>query len=237
MYQNLIPSIFCILVSFGVPLAALILAARKKEHYVKPFLIGALTFFISQILLRLPLLQLWLAHQSWFMVLPVQNPWLYSLLLGFSASVFEEIGRYLAFRFLLKKNLRWFDGVVFGAGHGGIEAILLVGINYIAMLFLYGTTPGDPAMILFAGLERLSAMASHIGMSMLVLQSVRKRRIIYLLLALFIHGFMDSGIGILQIYGFSTGGIEAFLGLVGMALAAYTIYSKKDFKTEAAKYH
>lgn len=235
MYQNLIPSLFCILVSFGVPLAALILAVKQKNRYVKPFFIGALTFFVSQILLRLPLLQLWLANQSWFMVLPVQSPWLYSLLLGFSASVFEETGRYLAFRFLLKKNLRWFDGVVFGAGHGGIEAILLVGINYIVMLFLYGGTPGDPAMILFAGLERLSAMASHIGMSMLVLQSVRMRSPIYLIMALLIHGIMDSGIGILQLYGFQTIAIEAFLGVVGIALAAYTIYVKKDFSAETAK--
>lgn len=234
MYQNLIPSLFCILVSFGVPLAALIMAVKKKDCYVKPFFIGALTFFVSQILLRMPILQLWLANQSWFMVLPIQNPWLYSLLLGFSASVFEEIGRYLAFRFLLKKNLRWFDGVVFGAGHGGIEAILLVGINYIVMLFLYGGTPGDPSMILFAGLERLSAMASHIGMSMLVLQSVRKRSPIYLVMALLIHGVMDSGIGILQIYGFQTGAIEAFLAAIGIALAAYTIYAKKDFAAESA---
>ena len=232
MYQNLLPSIFCILVSFGIPLTALILAVKKKNRYVKPFFIGALTFFVSQFLLRMPLLQLWLANQSWFMVLPVQNPWLYSLILGFSASVFEEMGRCLAFRFLLKNNLRWFDGVIFGAGHGGIEAILLVGVNYIVMLFLYGGTPGDPSMILFAGMERLSAMASHIGMSMLVLLSVKKKNAIYLLAALLVHGFMDSGIGILQISGFQTGAIEAFLAAVGIGLLAYAAYSKKAFKSE-----
>ena len=47
------------------------------------------------------------------------------------AGVFEEVGRYLAFRFLLKRYTNRRDAVTYGIGHGGIEAILVLGLTAI----------------------------------------------------------------------------------------------------------
>lgn len=48
-----------IIICFGIPMGYLIYIIRKRSG-VKAFFIGALVFFISQILLRLPLLKLYL---------------------------------------------------------------------------------------------------------------------------------------------------------------------------------
>ena len=64
------------------------------------------------------------------------NPWLYGLFMGGTAAIAEEFGRYIAVRFLLKKNRRYADGIAYGLGHGGIEAMLLIGVNNIANLIV-----------------------------------------------------------------------------------------------------
>ena len=234
--NNLLPVLFCILVSFGVPTFVSIAAARKSRRYLLPFFVGALTFFVTQILVRIPILQLWLTRQDWFLILPQTNPLAYCLILGVSASVFEEMGRYVSLRLLYRKGRRpdWLDGICFGAGHGGIEAILLVGINYLVALILYGGAPGAPGqLILFAGLERLSTMASHIGMSMLVLQTVGRKKPWGLILALIIHAAMDTGVLLMQLIGLSMGAIEAILAITGVLLLAYAWRARRDFSNQS----
>lgn len=234
--NTLLPVLFCILVCFGVPLSVSIAAARKSRRYLVPFFVGALTFFVTQILLRIPIMQLWLAKQDWFLVLNQTNPLAYGLILGVSASVFEETGRYVSLRLLYRKGRRpdWCDGICFGAGHGGIEAILLVGINYLVALILYGGAPGAPIrLILFAGLERLFTMASHIGMTMMVMQSVRKITAYGLILALITHAAMDTGVVLMQLNGFSMGFIEFFIAVVGILLLAYAWHTKRDFEDQS----
>lgn len=44
-----------ILICFGIPFGYLLYAIKKRKN-LKPFFIGALVFFISQILLRIPLI-------------------------------------------------------------------------------------------------------------------------------------------------------------------------------------
>ena len=59
------------------------------------------------------------------------NLWLYALYAGLMAGAFEECGRWLA----LKLTLRWSrgpeDALMYGAGHGGIEAVLLAGMTML----------------------------------------------------------------------------------------------------------
>ena len=54
-----------------------------------------------------------------------------------TAGLFEETGRWLGYRFLIKKERSWRVGVMYGLGHGGIESILLIGINMAVLLVLY----------------------------------------------------------------------------------------------------
>ena len=64
------------------------------------------------------------------------NIWLYAFYAGLMAGVFEECGRWLAF----KLSLRWSrgpgDALMYGAGHGGIEAILLAGMTMLSNITL-----------------------------------------------------------------------------------------------------
>ena len=59
------------------------------------------------------------------------HAWAYTLIGCLLAGVFEEVGRYLAFRFLLKRYTNRRDAVTYGIGHGGIEAILVLGLTAI----------------------------------------------------------------------------------------------------------
>ena len=60
------------------------------------------------------------------------NIWLYALDGGFMAGLFEETGRYLAFAFALKKyRAKNVNALMYGAGHGGFEAIVITGFTMI----------------------------------------------------------------------------------------------------------
>ena len=60
------------------------------------------------------------------------NIWLYALYGGLMAGLFEETGRYLAFSFALKKyRAKNVNALMYGAGHGGFEAIVIVGLTMI----------------------------------------------------------------------------------------------------------
>jgi uncharacterized membrane protein YhfC len=51
-----------------------------------------------------------------------------------TAGVFEETARYIAYRFLLKEH-NMENGLIYGVGHGGIESIMLVGVNVVTIGF------------------------------------------------------------------------------------------------------
>lgn len=157
---------------------------------------GALTFVVSQMVLRLPWqvpLGVWLGPR--IAGDPIATTaWIAASSL--TAGLFEETGRWLAYR-LVWKPRDTLGGVMLGAGHGGVESILLVGVNLAGSLVLYvalsrGATLGLPAgsipaieaqlagltpgLALLGGIERIAAWGAHIGFSLLVLEGVRLGR-------------------------------------------------------------
>src|SRR5699024_12503314 len=66
----------------------------------------------------------------------LQNPLVYAIYASLAAGVFEEIGRFIGFRFLLKKFRSWKDGIAYGIGHGGIESMLVVGMIALSDIVL-----------------------------------------------------------------------------------------------------
>jgi len=140
-----------------------------------------------------------------------------TLLLGLSAGVFEEGARFLVYRFWIRRARSYREGVIFGLGHGGTEAIL-AGVLAIlqhtqayalqgqdlstvvpadqlaaaeAQLQQYWSTPA-PAFLL-ASVERASAMAVQITLAVLVLQAfTRPRGGLWLLAAVAWHTAVDA---------------------------------------------
>lgn len=144
-----------------------------------------------------------------------------------TAGVFEEGARYIAYKFMAKDHTIE-NGLMYGAGHGGIESILLAGINllYIGVVLL--TNPSafpyyqlaaieaTPLYMPFVSFyERFMTIIIQVGLSIVVLESFRKKNLMYLVAAIVIHTALDfvalmtSGYGVLYaemvVTGFAVG--------------------------------
>ena len=222
-----------IFLCFAIPVGGFVYLSVRKKHVVKPFFIGMLVFFIFQMVIRLPIIQIVLPQTAWFLSMS-RNPWLYGLFMGGTAAIAEEFGRYIAVRFLLKKNRPY------GLGHGGIEAMLLIGVNNIANLIvlLDGQSflaPVIAAQLSYAAVftaifERVCAMALQIGLSRLVFYYVRSKKWRYLGYALVIHTIVDAAIAILPgAFGLSSVWIEVVLFFAAAGLMIWTVKIRPVF--------
>ena len=183
--------IIVIILTIAVPLGIMLFLARSGGSW-KDFLVGAATFIVFALILERILHMLIL--QSGVGVVIQGNIWLYGLYGGLAAGVFEETGRFLAFRFVLRGRTARITSLAYGIGHGGIEALLVAGLAMASNLILGltythgGAIPSEiiPAVeallaipaptFLWSGFERLSAMALHMALSVLVFASVRTDR-------------------------------------------------------------
>lgn len=211
--------VFDILICFGIPITGIIIAKKKKLRPLQPFLVGASAFVISQLCIRVPILQLVLPGMVWYQNLQ-GNVWGYGIFLGITAGIFEEAARLLFMTFAMKKRRELSDGVLFGLGHGGIEAMLLVGVSDIAAMIML--VEGMPqyttlsyGMLLAGGVERIFAMMFHMGATLLIFHGIKEGKgIWYTILAIFLHGILDAGCVILpQGYQMGAFGIEVFLAI------------------------
>ena len=62
------------------------------------------------------------------------RPWLYYVYEALAAAVFEETGRLIAMKFWMNKWLDFRNALMYGIGHGGVEAILIGGLSGISNL-------------------------------------------------------------------------------------------------------
>ncbi|MDL2254546.1 YhfC family intramembrane metalloprotease [Ruminococcaceae bacterium OttesenSCG-928-I18] len=217
-------ALFNIVVMLGLPLGVfLALCLRPSWRYYLPsYLFGALTFLAFQVLLRLPLLQL-LNTNPGFILFQRTRPIFYFLFLGLSAGLFEELGRYIVMRLLMKKHHALPDGIAFGIGHGGLEA-MLIGINSVYLLVTgLGLLGLGFAEVSMAGVERLLTLCFHMGASVMVMQAVVQKKPLWLAFAILLHTAVDTGIGILQYAGVSAWIIEGYIAIFSVSMLLYTI--------------
>lgn len=218
--------LFAAVISLGIPLAVAIYAIVQRRFW--PFMLGVLAFILSQVLFRLPILQLLEVKSIGYTMFSATRPVLFAILLALSAGLVEELARYFFMRFLLKER-SWQTGFLFGAGHGGVEAVLLVGLGAVIMMFTASDLIAE-SDFLVGGIERFFAMVLHIGLSLLVLRSVLDERMSYLWLAIFIHTFVNSLAGILPLYFSSTLAIvmvEVSLAVIALGLFIYHLIQKR----------
>ena len=138
------------------------------------------------------------------------------------AGVFEECGRYIILKYIMKKNRTPENAVLYGIGHGGIEilAVLLPAIiTYLAVAVLFSAgdmenalstlniteetasaalpsiqaaAAFDYGMMAMNVIERLFAMFVHIGLTVVVYYGVVTVKKNCLLVAIILHMLMDS---------------------------------------------
>lgn len=221
-----IATIAAVLVTLAVstilPIAVyLIYGMKHKGKGVwTAWLIGAAGFFVPQILIRIPILNL-LSLNKGFTAFAEKNYVLYCFALAFSAALFEAAGRYAAAK-VMHKNLTVERGIAAGLGHGGIEAILVVGMTYVNNLIYIvminvgifdsvveqaaatgadtGALAGvkeallhtDFSIFLLAGYERILTMTIHVALTLIVFYFVRKKKdAVGIILCLVCHTIVD----------------------------------------------
>lgn len=251
--------IFNIAVCFGLPLALTVWLVRKNRHLILPVVTGILVFLVFQVVLRIPLNVEILPRYDWYMQL-VHMPWLYGVFLGFTAGLFEEIGRYLGYKTVLHNRRDWCTGFAYGVGHGGIEAIVLVGFaNINNLLMAYSINKGsffdrfeaigdklvhriylnltglEPHDALLAGVERIFVIVIQIAFSILVLQAVRTRRLMYLWLAVILHMVVDAPVVILRrVFGLTAWQIEGYIAACALIALWYLFWSYRQEQRPSA---
>lgn len=238
-----------LLMSVVLPTAVAIFVFIKCKSSWKAFFTGAVVFVVSQPVLRLPLLN-YLGYTTWFTLLASTNVVLHSLILGVSAGIFEEIGRFIGIKLMLKNRLQWKNGLMFGLGHGGVEALIFSGMSYLTTLgnsLLINSGKFDstaalsgaskqlsdqiksslintaPAYFLLGGVERVLAVILHVSMTMMVLYAVKSRKLKYLLYAVLFHALLDSPLGILKEAGIGIWAIEGFIAVLAAVSVLITI--------------
>ena len=218
--------LFTILVSVILPVAVFIYACWKKSYV--SFLLGVATFVVSQVTLRMPLLSVLEKNSTSYLFFSATQPILFALFLGVTAALIEEWGRYVTMRFLMKRrNLG--HGVIFGLGHGGIEAILLVGIPMINAILMTPYLLTD-SLSFISGIERLSAMFLHVGLSLMILQGVVKKQIRYVWIAIILHTIVNASIGVISYYvptNLSLYIIEGFIVMMGLIMLTYSFVVRR----------
>ena len=138
------------------------------------------------------------------------------------AGVFEECGRYIVMKLILRKNRTPENAVLYGIGHGGIEifAVLLPSMILSLVIVLFFSS-GDvekalsalkineetaaaalPSVIAAASfdyqlmamnvIERILAMLAHIGFSVIVFYGVFRGKKAFLPMAIILHMLMDT---------------------------------------------
>ena len=137
-----------------------------------------------------------------------------AVVLGLSAGVWEEGARYATYRWWAKEARTWGKGLMLGAGHGGVEAIIfgfLVLLTYINMVVARGMDLGNlvaPEQLsatqvqaywslpwyatLLGALERVMTLPFHLAASLLVLQVFVRRQARWLWFAIGWHALLDG---------------------------------------------
>lgn len=147
---NLFAALFGLIFLVVVPIVAIIVLLVKKKLAVKPLVFGFLSFIISQMVLRIPLMQV-LNNVGWYQAFAAATPLLFLLVVGgFTAGLFEETARLVGAK-ALKNQRSYRDMLSFGFGHGICEVIVLVGLAYINNV-LYVIAFMQPDSALFASL-------------------------------------------------------------------------------------
>lgn len=220
----------------ALPLVLATYLARRYRLDWGLFGIGAATFIGSQVL-HIPFNAL-LARWG---LLPTDtsvpgNLLRLAIILGLSAGVFEEVGRYLSYRYWAKDARTWAQGMMLGAGHGGIEAMLLgligltnflfivtVNVDRLALLVPAESLPIIQAQItgfstlawydtLLGAVERVFALTAHLALSVMVLQCFLRRNIGWLFLAIGYHTLLNA------VAVFAAGTWNAYIAELGISL-------------------
>ncbi len=206
------------------PLVLVLVLRRRLGVGWRYVAFGALIFLLFQLISRVPLVGV--ANQ-------LLAPWLQASLvalvgwygvLAITAGLFEEVGRYVGYRWLMRREEKtWEKAVMYGVGHGGLESAVLVGLGIIgtlaSLLVLasvnlatlpaaqqeavsrqYAALAAQPGWFpLLALWERLWTLPVHIALSVVVVQVFLRGQQRWLWIAVLAHALLDFVVLVVQL--------------------------------------
>src|SRR5690554_1191558 len=100
MNLTMASTLISLFITVLLPIALILYIFIKEPETIKWGMMGGLVFFLFQIATRIPLLN-YLNLQPWYIRTFSTNTVLLAIFLAVTAGIFEEGGRYLAFRWVL----------------------------------------------------------------------------------------------------------------------------------------
>jgi uncharacterized membrane protein YhfC len=183
--------------NIALPIALGIGLVKRFRVRWRMWLYGVLVFLLFQVLTRIPAMLMIQSLPSVQQALadPVFL-WVFFVCAAFTAGLFEETGRWLALRFVVKPAERtWDSACMLGVGHGGLEAIgvgilqLIALASYLAIVYAPAETVAQWGESLAAARaqydalqgwepllgawERVGAMGVQVALTVMVWQSFR----------------------------------------------------------------
>lgn len=232
-----------------IPLGAMVVWKILSKAKISSFLFGAGTFLAFAFILESML------HR--FVISALGEEFInthvifYVIYGALAAGIFEEVGRFLVMRFVMKPDLPKKESIMFGIGHGGIECILIVAFSYIGNLAIATMLNSGNANSLLEGLdeaqqtalvtsvktlaespsyiflvpifERIVAIAFHVCLSYLVFRAVRDSKTVLVVYAVILHAAMDGSMSAISILTKSTLITEIYLLVFTAVVAFFTV--------------
>lgn len=253
---------FTALFTILYPILLAVITRRRLGTSWRIFALGMGIFIIFQLATRIPVISV---VEALFGTQIRSSPWMFAgwlVLLCVTAGLFEETGRYVGYRWMMPRDAKtWPLAVMFGLGHGGIESILLVGVNNLLSFFVLLFYPAAqrllPAEIsgvlaqqvaalsaypvwfpLLAAWERLWTLPVHVALAVVVLQAFRRANIRWLWLAVLLHAAVNLiAVGLPALVKLPGNGgsllSSALVFLIGIC-AVWAIFRLREAKTQAS---
>ena len=266
--KSTIPSlIITVILMIAIPVIFFIYWRKKQKQQTKiGYLIaGAVGFIVSARVLELGV------HLS---CIVADNPVsrfingntvafvLYGIIM---AGVFEECGRYIVLKYIMKKNRTPENAVMYGIGHGGIEilaVILPTMITYLAVAVMFSSgnvenalstlniteqtadaalpsvqaaATFDYAMMAMNVMERLFAMLLHIGLTVIVYYGVCNAKKACLPAAILLHMLMDTFPALYQRSVVPLWAVEIWVALWAAVIVFIAVKLYRKMKVSSSK--
>lgn len=236
------------LLGIAIPLAAALFFYKKYYASWLSFFTGCAVMLLFALILEQLVHGLVLGSAMGSTIL--NSIWLYALYGGLMAGLFEETGRLLAMKLVLRRHHdNNGNALMYAVGHGGFEvfAILTVAnLNNLIYSVMLNTgnaqallAPLDaanqavlqnafqtlastsPFLFLLSPVERLAALLAHIGLSVIVwVAATRPGKIRFYFLAVFLHFALDALSAVLSRLGVNMLLVEAAVWVMALVIAA-----------------
>lgn len=252
---------FAALVSIGGPIAYMIYCKKAVKASLVPVVAGITVYLVAVIGFESMVHQFFIYGSSTVADFINSNKWVYVLYLGICTAVFEQAGRWLAFKFMLKKYTPEDTALTYGIGHGAAQTVVPIGIGlaisaamlysvkstgyeeYLAMIgedqaatfneMLMSYTSTGAHYYMWTALEMLMVLVVQVGLSVLVAKSVRRANSTHLLFIAAALHFVFTSVGALSVAGIVTSIAVVEIGclIIAVVIALYAFYEYSKDKS------